>query len=365
MRPILLLILTISVTLLGTSTWAETPKEKWEGYKPVSEAGLPPQVKEFAENSVFYMQTVDSLNGEDMEIIDLETDPQAKVKITDKKTLTDDLALFQIETCRKQKLRYCPIAKAVTNGSMFYNNNKFYTCRHSFHNWITVAAEANNRSVGEVSPPMILRLPKKSEPGKFKVVYQSAFENNPMMKFSFINEDPNLNVKINENDLAAATNNSSIRQADFVEMTISSEKSKFIVDSKLPVENLNASSKNVEVYGLGYPHKTQYSSLAERNAAGKELAVTHGFSLGFYDDKNVFYSSNFASPGMSGSPVVSKDGKLIGLSCSAFDMEKSNTQASQVNLGFFPLNKSQVGAFWRSIDLAQGSTSQETITVAN
>ncbi len=365
MRPILLLILTISVTLLGTSTWAETPKEKWEGYKPVAEAGLPAQVKEFAENSVFFMQSVDSAPGQEMEIIDLENDPRAKTRVTDKKSLTQDLVIFQIETCRKQKLRYCPIAKSKSLGTAFFNKNKFYTCRHGFHNWLSVAAEANNRPVEALSPPMILRVPKKGQPGKFTVVYQSAFEADPIMKFSFINNNPNLNFQFDENDPSSTAKLKMVNDSDFVEMNLPAGRSKYIKDYNLAVDNSAGSTKHQEVYGIGYPFKTSSPKLGDGNSPGFELSATNGHILGSYNANNIIYSSNFVSEGMSGGPILSSEGKILGMNCSGYDMQKANSNPEQVNMGFFPLNTDRMADAWSSADVARSTTNAENTSVLN
>lgn len=107
MRPFLLIALSFSVV---SSTFAQTPKEKWEAYRfiqDIREFNLPFQ--EFAEKAVLDMETigVTKTPGEKFEIIDVETVP----KETQNKVLSSikNYVPFQIETCRKQGLRYCPV----------------------------------------------------------------------------------------------------------------------------------------------------------------------------------------------------------------------------------------------------------------
>lgn len=356
------LLLSISVTSLSSSVNAEVPKDKWEGYKPASLVELPPKVKEFAENAVFLMESIEPLPGKKMEIIDLQTDPRAKTKVTDTTVLKDDIVAFQIETCRKQKIRYCPIGGKRIVGTVFFNNNKFYTCRHGFHDWLSAAAEANSMVVSDISPPIVLRIPNKEKPGKFKVVYQSSFENTPMLNFSFINDNPSLNVPRYKGK-ASSTPNENVDKSDFVEMKISSGKSKLIKDYNLPVKNVDP-DKNEEVYAFGYPGKTNYTNLKENNALSGQIYTTHGTVQDYFKDEALFSSSNFSSPGMSGGPVISADGNVVGMTCFGQNHDQASERPEHVNTLFYPLDKNIIEELWTTTGLSY-EESQDTTQTSN
>lgn len=338
MNPTFLIIMVIFFAPIGGLAWSDQVNEKWEGYRPLAETDLPKNILDFAENSIFFIQSVDSSPNQTMEIVDLKVDARSKTIVTDKSVLTKDLYYFQIETCRKQDLRYCPIAKSFSVGTAFFNQDRLYTCRHSFHNWLSFASEANNVPVDLLSPPLILRIPKKGQAGKFLVVYQSAFYRDQMVRFARINRDPVLNFQVDENDPTESARLEMMAAADFVEMSFPSTRSEHIVDYNLPIGSPTDTAVNKEVYTIGYPVKTNSPELGEGNAPGNELSATNGFIIGTYIRYGVTYSSNFTSEGISGAPVVSPDGHLLGMNCAGFDMHKANTQPEQVNAGFFPFS---------------------------
>lgn len=348
MRPLLSLILTISVAIsVPTTTWAQTPKEKWEAYRfieHIREFNLPFQ--EFAEKAVLDLETigVTKTPGEKFEIIDVETVPRE----TQNKVLSSikNYIPFQIETCRKQGLRFCPVLKYSNSSTMFFNKGKFYTCRHSFHNWLAIASKANgDRPVDTISPPIILRLVKE---GKLKILYNSAYEGKAQLNFSFINADSRLNVQTHGTTYPNIEIKKIIQDVDFVQMEIS---------EPINVEDFNLTERKgpknsykigEETYLLGYPGKTNYFKDGVGDAPGFQLMASSGLTLPplFPEEYN---TSNFGSTGMSGGVVVTANSEILGLHCTGYNEENATQHPERVTSHAFPLDVQFIADFWRTL----------------
>lgn len=349
MRPFLLLTLAFSV---ASSAFAQTPKEKWEGYRAVEdlrELNLPFQ--EFAENAVFLLETVGSTKtpGEKIEIVETEKYP----KITDKKTLVNDIVALQIETCRKQNLAYCPLFKYSTLGTMFFNNGVYRTCRHGFHNWISLAAEANARSSTDIIPPIILRIANNEKPGKFKILYNSSYENSKLFRFSFINPDPRLNFQFHFSGYPTQNHVAFFSKSDFAELTL--EDMRISEDYSLETleENSSSLTKDTEVFAIGFPAKTNLFANSRGDTPGLQLMASNGFVIKTVLEKGIFESSNFGSKGISGGPVVTANGKIVGMLC----MGTVTADPSLVISDSFLFDKKLLKQIWTSSPRDQASFS--------
>jgi hypothetical protein len=350
--------------LFGLPTLALSAQEKWEGYRNAEEIrSLNLPFQEFAENAVFNIESVSNteIPGEKIEILDMQKDPRVKTRVTDKKTLTYDYFHFQTETCRKQNLRYCPIFKVTTAGTMFKNGNKLYTCRHAFHNWLALAAEANGRSVDTISPPIILRTPNPKKPRKFIVVYQSAFQGEPLLQFTMINNDPRLNYQFHKDDYPTVQHRNLIDQIEFTEMTISD--SQYLGTYSLPVRDNAWSSiqNNEEVYLAGYPLPTNAFGGSQGDSPGFTLLFSNGFILKKVASEVAISTSSFATPGTSGGAVFSAQGELLGINCSGFDKNIPKNVTSY----FIPLDKEAVIEGWNQIDYTALGSKQAQVDSTN
>lgn len=331
MRPFLLLILAITVTVHSI---AASAKERWEGYrtldsKDVKDLNLP--FMEFAKNAVFEMETVGvtANAGERFEII---PDVNAEPVVTDPRLLSKDIRLMQIETCRKQGLTACPVLAYSNKGTAFFNRGRFITCRHGFHNWISLASQLNgDRSVKEISPPMILR------DIKGEVVYNSAWNEKPQMKFSVINDDSRLNYQTHGEKYPSKEVAGAVYLSDYAEMTLTEQ----IVDPKLkPLSERLSNNINTlpsdETFLFGYISK-------EANSTNSSLVISNGR---IETTKSSFYkATNYSSPGVSGGPLITSKGEIAGVSCKF----KDKTNPSDVYSYSFPVGKSFAENYWNQL----------------
>jgi hypothetical protein len=105
-------IMTILLTALPAFA-----QESWVGFKPVEDVNL--SFKSYMENSIVLMDTVgdvDELKENGFEIVDINTVNEVTnlkklAANTDPTQPQKNLKAIQIETCRKQKLRFCPVVK--------------------------------------------------------------------------------------------------------------------------------------------------------------------------------------------------------------------------------------------------------------
>jgi hypothetical protein len=187
----------LSVLILVLSAVPALAQETWVGFKPVDQLNLP--FKDYLQNSIVLIDTVGEvgdLKEKGVEIVDITkvkaVTKKAKLSAGDDPTkVQPNLRAIQIETCRKQGLRFCPVIKLSSTSTGFFEDGvRLNTCRHAFHNWLVWASQANdNILVEDLSPPMILY------DKDHKVLYNSATTTPAdLLKFSFLNTDPRINV---------------------------------------------------------------------------------------------------------------------------------------------------------------------------
>jgi hypothetical protein len=341
----LLLTLAINVTMpitgILSSAHATTPAERWEGYRSadspeVQSLGLPFQG--FMENAVLEMETVGVTRtaGERFEVVTVSNEPT----VIDNDILSTDLRLMQIETCRKQDLELCPVLSYSNRGTVFFNRRRFVTCRHGFHNWLSLASQLNgNRSVRQISPPMILR------DARGEVLYNSAHymenatvqqpEEKPQMALSTINNDSRLNYQTYDTTVVA--------QSDYVEMTLSGDP----ILHDYAVSERTFADRNLrrdeETFLAGYPLRTDNFANGLGDAPGHKLVVSNGRAN---DPMSGFLqTSNYASPGMSGGAVLAANGELAGVHCRG----NANTDPAVVRSFSLPIGRATAISQWSTI----------------
>lgn len=229
---------------------------------------------------------------------------------------------------------------------MFFNKGKFYTCRHAFHNWISIASKANgNRPVDTISPPIILRLVKE---GKLKILHNSAYDGKAQLKFSFINAHPSLNVQTHGTTYPNIEIKKLIQDADFVQMEISEPinvKDFQLTERKGPK---NSYKIGEETYLIGYPGKTEYFKDGVGDAPGFQLMASSGLTLPplFPEEYN---TSNFGSTGMSGGVIVTGNNEILGLHCTGYNEENATQYPERVTSHAFPLDVEFIADFWSTL----------------
>ncbi len=361
MRPFLLLTIALTVTGFLTSANANStaPQERWEGYRRADSAevqNLNLPFQDFAENAVLEMETVGATKtaGERFEVIDVETVAQE----TNLSVLTDpnNKIPFQIETCRKQGLRYCPVLSYTNKNTTFFNRGRFVSCRHGFHNWLSLASQLNgNRSVSSISPPVILRN------ARGEVLYNSGYDRKPQLRFSTINDDSRLNYQTHDVSYPSREVGRAVAHSDYVEMTLGERivNDYAVTERTAGINNLRA---HEETYLLGYAVRTNSFPNGPGDAPGRTLMVSNGRALDPFPAYSMLQISNFGSPGASGGPTLTATGELAGVNCRA----TSEQNPSDVRTYTLPLGSTLAKSHWRtieyptdaqlaSLDAAQGS----------
>lgn len=363
--------LTISTSAFAQATLAQAvQKEKWEGYKLVTDVDFQSDsIKRFANNNVLQLVTAGSTNGftedpttyevtyEPFEIVNTDQQPV----VTDRSILNSEPRAFQIETCRKQNLKRCPVTSAIRT-TLFVNQGKYWSCRHSFHNWLYHASKENHRPFNTISPPIKLRQPRKDDPAKFQTVYNSAFPDEKLLQMGFIQTDERANILYYEHQ--ADTLGTLVVPYDIVLM-IHSQNNTLEQDHSLPELpgdfSTNLSSKS-EVYIMGYAAQTNVFH-GQGDAPGDRLVVSNGFidNTSVQSENPFFSTSNYSTGGISGSPIVSADGTLLGIVCHS-DVKVATNPASAHT---FPMsiNTDFLNSLWVSYGYPPGDvpTSQAAL----
>ena len=345
MRPFLAKIVSVTVTcFFVANSFAQTSPERWEGYRPVSGSevrGLNLPFQGFAENAVLQVLTVRTLApGEKYDVVDVDTIPQE----TNMTVLSDPKhpRALQIETCRKQNLKFCPVISQAVGQTMFFNRGRFHTCRHGFHNWISLASQLNgNRSVKEISPPMILW---GNRSGRTTEIYNSAQSNRPLMQFSAINDNPRLNYQTINPSYPSEVVARPVNQSDYVEMTLSE---RIVRDYAISTRTsgLDNLKRDEETYLIGYPSKTNFFPSGVGDTPGDTLVISNGRALEPARGSAALVTTNYASPGMSGGALVTASGELAGLNCGG-----NNTNNPAAREGYsYPIDRGLMAQYWNYI----------------
>jgi hypothetical protein len=281
---------------------------QWQGFKDVEKTGF-----EFAPlvQAVTYKTISFGMGAKKQsEYKILNTDKQ---KITKNKTKLDtDYFALQIETCRRQNLKKCPVLtnKSVQATSIIEDGKILHSCRHPYHNWLFVASNANSMDIKDLTPPLLI-LNNKNE-----VVYNSAYSPEEL-KISLINESPRLNVFYGPLELKKRPRfHGYTNVTDYMVMEFSSP----IVEPRaIPKAEFAA----INFYVSGYPLKTNfYGGVKNGDAPGNVLVMTSGTMIEPQPHRNDYKITNVSSGGMSGGIALNKNGEMLGISCSG-DTESS------------------------------------------
>ncbi|NTA13740.1 serine protease [Agrobacterium tumefaciens] len=301
----------ILALLCATPAYAEV---KWEGFKDVN--GNPQIVDQKLADSVVRVFSVGSVHkSTDKPVKTVDVSKVRKFSAEDLDASTEDLFAknlenIQIESCRKQDLRKCPIMSVYTSFSGHFDKGRILkTCRHPFHNWLIWASKANNRKIGTFSPPMAIT------DRHAKAVYNSAvvsFED--MLQFTMINTSAKLNFILGDRieDLSKADKNAYL-STDYAELESRNALMPSITqDYDADVGDLDLDE---DIYLIGYSGKTEMFSNQSSNAVGGKLVATSGRIKINFEKENSVGASNVTFGGMSGGVLVHSWGTIIGTSC--------------------------------------------------
>jgi hypothetical protein len=305
-------ILLLTTVFASVTTFAQ---ETWVGYKPIEKVQAPH--KDVAMAAVMQIQTVTLLekDKDNYEVVDTD----GTKKVTDPAKLNADLRTLQIETCRNQGLKKCPVFKTKYSGTGFINNGRnFYTCRHMVHNWAVIAARENGITVDQISPPIRLLNNNKN------IVYNSA-EAQTLMKFDAINTDTRLDYVLKDNsdpknnklDLVYAL-------SEFVALVAASD----LIPARAAAISLPL-TKGDQVYLSGFPLKTSiFGGNRKGDTPGDIMVSSTGVVTGLSTLQEVFLSSAVATHGMSGGLVTKATGDMVGIVCSGPEDESDTSNIS-------------------------------------
>ncbi|MEO5805044.1 hypothetical protein [Devosia sp.] len=283
-------------------------QETWTGYKPIEKVEA--AYKHVAMTAVLKILTVtlEEKDAGNYEVVDTDSIK----KVTDTAKLTSDLRTLQIETCRNQGLKRCPIFRSSYGGTGFVNDGRdFFTCRHMFQNWIGAAAKENSLELGQISPPLRLSNIDKD------IVYNSATSAGNLLTFGAINPDVRLGDYQLQGDIDPKNNRRDLLFAlsDFVELTSPRD---IIEPIYLPV-NYHV-YKNEQIYLTGFPGRTNlFGGTNLGDTAGRVMVSSTGVVTGFSDLQEIFVSTALATHGMSGGIATTLDGHIVGVVCGGAD----------------------------------------------
>lgn len=336
--------------LISTILLAALPafaQESWVGFKPVEDVNL--SFKAYMENSIVLIDSFNSvgdLKEKGYDIVDVnkvaeEKNPKKLEPNTDPTQPQKNLKAIQIETCRKQGLRFCPVFKVSSMSTGFFENGtRLTSCRHSYHNWLVWASEANDgRPVETLSPPMIIYTKD------WKVIYNSAtVPVEQMLSFSFLNKDSRINVA----DLGTpetpskAFENYGLSDVGQLESPVELVPAQPV---KYDLDFMKYTDKE-EVYSAGYPGKTDFFTDSSLDAPGGKLVVSSARIYKIIPKKLLVKTRNVTKTGMSGAPLFKKNGKILGLLCSGTNPQKD--QPETASAVYTILDQSLLEDLWSS-----------------
>jgi hypothetical protein len=340
-------LLTSLMVLLGTanSQAQSLPPEKpqlWEGFKKLKDVKVP--YRDFIEDAVLTVIVPAfepaASDGKSYQILDLD-DAKAVKKFRNK---IGEKAILQLETCRIQGLRRCPVSnlKSRSYGTAFVRDGAEVTmCRHGLHNWYVLALKNNPINMEDLSPPM------KLINSKGKVVYDSSkTPREKLLKIAFANGDARMQYlfdygkKLPTDELSFNVKASDVMQY---------RSPVPLVKSYSPA--LRASFHSIvmdtEVYAFGYPAAVKGYNAAKLN--GNELAVSHGHVYLAMPERGTYELTNFSYGGISGGPVMTASGEILGMSCGAFGVKEAAKKPKDVHAIMTVIDKNYLPRLWQNL----------------
>lgn len=335
MRRVLLSV--VAVFAGFGATWAE-PTEKWEGFRRAED--VKPVFLPFLRDSVVIIETAGAFLGrKPSEQPDQWVDVDKTKPYTGKKLIRDKRR-FQIETCRKAGLKRCPVMKKTTYATGFIlNGDTLYTCRHGFHNWLAWASTANGLAPDKVVVPLRVRTVDG------KILYDSSrTDKKRALAFQTLNTDLRINIPVDVGrNYPNATLAFNAKASDFAAF----KSAKPLGKTPSPATGNKIIAPGDEAYLFGFPDPVK--GYAGGRVNGKELAGSHGVALEVIADRGSMRFSNYSNVGMSGAPLLSPEGVVLGMSCGSFGIENKVTQPDRVNATAITLDVEQLEALWRGL----------------
>ncbi|MFT3673494.1 hypothetical protein [Aestuariivirga sp.] len=336
---------------------AVTPAKSdwWEGFKPIAE--LDPKLRGIVERSVVFIQAP-AFGGElkeaDVEIVDVQSRAISRnvrpSKDPRKPQSRQVMEQLQVETCRKQNLRYCPIFEQQSRSTgLLEDGSILNTCRHGFHNWLLMAMKANpGRTVQSITPPLIIY----SLAGK--VLYNSAnVEAKELLKITMIDDSPKFEKPFDQiNDLANANvqSNGSLsdyfaesRRLDYVELT---SPDRIAQPEAVIFDTGMLSWGNDPITLVGFSAKTNFYGDLRLDAPGAVAVATSGDISHLYPNDLYFTAKMPAQHGLSGGPVFNKYGEVMGIIIDSID--PSDVRENGWQSGFLVLDKAKLRERWKA-----------------
>lgn len=322
-------------------------QQSWDGFKPASEIQV--GSSDFINQAVVMLRTVGGISEEYEKaytMVNVDKEPEIKnvKKLNYKFNMNEpqkNMRTIQIETCRKQGLKKCPVYEISATSSGFFGQGRYLNmCRHSFHNWLVLAAKANNRDLETLSPPMIIFSKDKD------ILYNSALvPAAELIKVSYLNFDERLNNELYKYNDHSSPLSRSFTLSDYIQL----ESPKELVPSMAVafVTDFNALKKGTRVYMAGYPAQTQFFSDGKGDTPGYELVVSTGTIRATSTKQNAVQVSALSSGGMSGGPILLEDGSAAGVVCSS-----ESPSVDQPETGYttsIVINRPVLEMFWQGL----------------
>jgi hypothetical protein len=294
-------IVLFTVSLASLPAFAQT---SWQGYQSI-ELLAAEKVKTKAPELIIQIKSVEVLDKSRDSYDVVNTDSQ--IVVIDRNTLDTDRVALQIETCRNQGLKRCPIFHINSDASAVVGDlNKIYTCRHVIHNWITVAAKENSISIDDISPPVVMLDSKNN------VIFNSAYKNGGSLSIRAINTDSRLlRYRPRKTDPQESKIEFFMELSEFVAL-----EAPLSIDKPANLTINTRIVKGDRLYNVGYPVKTSiYGGVSKGDAPGGRLVASAGKVVEFSHVQGVILSTAFSSGGISGGAMMNENGDVVGLNC--------------------------------------------------
>jgi hypothetical protein len=315
-------------------------KEKWEGFLRAED--VKPVFLPFLRDSVVIIETAGAFvrrqpSDKPDEWVDVD-----KVKPLKGKALLRNKRAFQIETCRKSGLKKCPIMKRTTYMTGFIlNGDTLTTCRHGFHNWLAWASTANGLEVSKVTVPLRVRT------AAGKILYDSSrADAGKAVSLKLFNKDQRLNRPVDAARNYPTANLAFNAKASDIAV-FKSPTPLGPAFSPVKKNTVGELALGEEAYLFGYPDPVK--GYEGGRVTGKELAGSHGFATELIAERGTMRFSNYSNVGMSGAPLLSPYGAVLGVSCGAFGLEFKATKPGLVNATGITLDPATLENLWRGL----------------
>lgn len=319
------------------------------GFFAIDDSSIPTAVRQAAQ-SVFKVVTPDSENHQPTAVIDMATE----LSQYEHKWDADSWEQSQLEFCKNNQVRFCPVFPKMSNGSGFLaqDDHTVYSVLHNFNDFLAVQVQKQSLFTSQE-----IRTGLKSQ--ALPLVMVSANQDIVFASKTNVATMAHFNANFDLFNLDLGNNTFSFRLSDRVRLKVATplRAQPLKIASQLP-------KPGDRVYGVGFPAQTTNRKLkfGAKDSDGENLWISKGHVISTeewmkrndvdlpdavkkaYDDYMVLVDFD-VEHGDSGGPILNEKGEVVGV-IETIDDDITTTPNGKMSGGLKIFDEAKLQKLW-------------------